>query len=165
MNQAELEKKVAELESSNAALSAQLERVEKLLGAVQSGSATPSNRMASGILAREARRLERQEKAGKQVAASNSVRVRIERFSEKLVDKRVVKFDTSRPIALSSTWRTRGIWPDAPNVLQPFDEHGRPIIHELPERVFKALQPEVRLATASDEAEAKAPIPAKEDRR
>jgi hypothetical protein len=136
-------------------LKEQVARLEKLLTSVQTGTATPSNRMASGILAREARRLDRQEKAAKQVADSKPVRVRVQRFSEKLVEKRVVKIDASRPIVLSSTWRTRGIWPDAPNVLEPFNKDGKPIIHEMPERVFKALQPEVRLATSLDEEEAK----------
>ena len=124
------------------ALQAQVDRLEKMLAAQNGAAIVASN----ALLAREARRLRRQDEAAKEVKASKLVKVRVQRLGEKLVDKRVVKIDNSRPITLSSTWRSRGIWPDAPSVLLPADEKGEPITYKVPERVYEALKDELMLA-------------------
>jgi hypothetical protein len=121
-------------------LQAQVERLENLLATAAKN--TPAA-MANAVLAREARRLSRQQSAAREVKDCKRVKVRVQRFAEKIVNKRIVKVDNSRPIALSSTWRNRGIWPDAPSVLEPFDAKGEPITHSVPERVYEALKDEL----------------------
>lgn len=124
------------------ALQAQVERLENLLEAAAKGSPMTT---ANAMLAREARRLTRQQTAAREVKDSRKVKVRVQRFSEKLVNKQVIKVPANRPVALSSTWRSRGIWPDAPSVLLPENEKGEPITHTVPERVYEALKDELVL--------------------
>jgi hypothetical protein len=141
----EVKNRMAESEGSLpdqlANLQAQVDRLEKLLAAQNGAALVASN----ALLARESRRQRLQEQAAKEVKGGKLVNVRVQRFAEKMVDKRVVKVDNSRPITLSSTWRSRGIWPGAPSALLPADEKGEPLTYKIPERVHDALKDELVL--------------------
>lgn len=91
--------------------------------------------------ARETRKLAGFEKCAKEIEGGPKVRCRIVHTEEKIRDGRRVPVDVSRPIVLSASWRH--VWPEAPTVLEAFDSDGEPVIHELPARVFRALQPEL----------------------
>jgi hypothetical protein len=143
---AEQDKQIAELNA----------RIERLEAALENALKNPpNNRIAAGITARQAMRLERLEATRTEIAKSKSVRCRVERFVEGKGNSRV---NQAQNIVLGPTWRD--VWPSAPTELRVREDDkvetkadgtrvvvkGKPIIHTLPERVFKALQPEVVLA-------------------
>lgn len=131
-------------------LKERIDKLEKQLDAATQASAmAPSNRLAAGYATRQARREAEAERIADEIAKSKPVRCRIEKFVDGKGETRV---NVAQNIVLSPSWRTRGIWPDAPNELRVREDDvvkdgklikGQPIVHTLPERVFKALQPEV----------------------
>ena len=124
-------------------------QVDELKAALQAAMSNPAVRASNVMLARESRRLQRQSRAATEVSDSKMVTVRTRGFLEKIVNKKVQRIPTSgRPIAISSTWRSRGIWPDAPSVLQAEDEKGDPVTHTIPRRVYEALKDHLELVPA-----------------
>lgn len=128
-----------------------IDKLEKQLeAALQAGAtAAPSNRLTAAYSTRMARREAEAKRIADEIARSKPVRCRIEKFVDGKGETRV---NVAQNIVLSPSWRTRGIWPDAPNELRVREDDvvkdgklikGQPIIHTLPERVFRALQPEV----------------------
>lgn len=142
-----LQAEIKELRAANTALSKQFESYK---------SATPMTKLAAAISAREARRQAKSEQAAEEVAGSKLVPCRVHRQVTRRVNGKTVVEDLSRPIVISSTWRGRGIWPDAPVELLPYDEHGSAMVYEIPERVFKSLQPEVVSVTSEEFRQLKA---------
>lgn len=142
---------MAEQDKVIEALNARIEALEKKLSEAQH---VPSNRLSAAYSTRMARREARAENVAEDLGRGTKVRCRIERFVPGKGDARV---STAQNIVLSPTWRTRGIWPDAPNELRVKEDDtietkpdgtrvivkGKPIIHELPPRVFKALESEL----------------------